>query len=197
MKLDLEKIPEEIRGLKTLKWDKIKIKSDEISETHGLGRPRQDGWPEDLIKTAWRMVKTCILEDGIGLAAPQVGIFKRMMICRDFHGDGWFYSFAPAYQLYLNPSFEPVTKEGKVADLEYCLSVPEKGYKITRWKVINVTWQEFSKTGKLVNKTAKIQGFPARLFQHEYDHLNGISIPQRWELQNKKQTKTKRKRKKK
>jgi peptide deformylase len=197
MKLEIENMPNGVRTFKTLTWDKITAKSSPVTESYSLGKPRKKGWPVDVTNIAWRMVKTCLAEEGIGLAAPQIGVFKRIMICRDFVGDGWFYGFAPAYQLYLNPEFEAETKEGKCSEIEYCLSVPGKGFSIVRWKVIKASWDEYGKAGNLIRKTKKLQGFPARLFQHEYDHLNGISIPQRFELQNKKSTKKPKKRKKK
>lgn len=177
MLFDLTKIPEDTKPLEVLHWERIKkIKATDID----LGLIKR------LQRFGWRMVATCLTEDGIGLAAPQVGLFKKAMLCREmsWSEEEQKYNFKPEFQLYINPSFEAETEEGKWEITEYCLSVPGQGYDISRWKKIEVSWDE-PEDGKLVRHTKTLDGWPARLFQHEFDHLNGISIPQRWELQNK------------
>ena len=138
------------------------------------------------------------MEDGIGLAAPQVGIFRKIMLCREMNGAGWEYDFTSQFRLYINPNFEPVQEDGKWNHVEYCLSVPGKGFEIARWKKIVATWVEPDEEGNLFSQEKILEGWAARLFLHEFDQLNGISIPQRHQLQNKPQPqKSKRKKKRK
>jgi peptide deformylase len=169
-------------------WTRIKnIKSKEVDVI--------DASLKSFEEMAWRLVETCLHDDGIGLAAPQVGIFKRVMVCRELDKD---IVPLPFFQVYINPEFEPVIEDGKGAMKEYCLSVPEQGYDIIRWNTINIRWQEVE-DGKLkmVDKVNQLTGYAARIFQHEHDHLNGISIPQRHDFQShKKKKKTKRKKRK-
>src|SRR5690606_9171972 len=104
MLFDLNELPAETKSLGVLHWEKIKkIKSTSL-EPKSVDTIRQTGW---------RMVQTCLTEDGIGLAAPQVGLFKKIMLCRVMDGDGWTYKFKPEFRLYINPDFSPVLEEGK------------------------------------------------------------------------------------
>lgn len=175
---------------KVLPWSKIKnLKAMPVKDAEGaLGLYKKIGW---------RLVQTCLEEDGIGLAAPQVGMFKRMFLIREFKRDeNGNYEFQPAFKLYINPEWTGDSEAGKMTEKEYCLSV-SGGFPIARFNKIEATWQEFSEEGGLVTKTETIEGFPARIFQHEFDHLTGISIPQRWEMQNKPKPKAKKKKRKK
>ncbi len=96
--------------------------------------------------------------DGVGLAAPQVGILKRAVVI-DI-GEG-------RLEL-INP--EIIKTEGEQTDKEGCLSVPEEFYNVTRPYEVTVKAQdrfgnEFTKTG---------EGLLARAMCHECDHLDGI-----------------------
>jgi len=180
MLFDLNEIPSKTKPMEILHWERIKkIKAKEIESG------KFDGFEE----LGWKMVQTCMLEDGIGLAAPQVGLFKKVMLCREMDGDGWDYKFRSEFRLYVNPNFEPRLDDGKWDMAEYCLSVPGKGYKITRWKTITAKWVEPNEKGEFVEKEKQLEGWAARLFQHEFDHLNGVSIPQRYQIQNEKNKK--------
>lgn len=158
MLFDLNELPVETKSLGVLHWEKIKkIKSTSL-EPKSVDTIRQTGW---------RMVQTCLTEDGIGLAAPQVGLFKKIMLCRVMDGDGWTYKFKPEFRLYLNPDFSPVLEKGKGLEKEFCLSVPGKGYDIERFKKIEVSWDEPTDSGTFERKHDILEGWAARLFQHE------------------------------
>lgn len=188
MQVHLESLPQNLSPLKIQHWSTLKnIKSIELKTTEMVG--------ESFTNLQNQLVATCLTDEGIGLAAPQVGLFKRIIVCRDFvETDGGNHVMLPTFQVYVNPNFEPIIEDKKTEMKEYCLSVPEGGFDITRWKTIKISWQEYSseKSG-LITNTKLLTDFRARIFQHEFDHLNGISIPQRWQLQNKKSDTKKRK----
>lgn len=102
-----------------------------------------------------------------GLAAPQIGILKSVFI----------YSFdrdPKNLEAIINPSFAPVSDK-KVEGWEGCLSVILsngiwKMANVCRYEKIQVTYQNLN--GKVEEKV--LEGFAARVFQHEYDHLQGI-----------------------
>ena len=104
------------------------------------------------------MAETMYKTDGVGLAAPQVNVSKRIIVLDD--GNGLIEVINP----------EIVKKEGSQVGLEGCLSVPELFGDVERYDKIEVHGINRN------NKTIKIkaEGFLARIFQHEIDHLNGI-----------------------
>lgn len=104
------------------------------------------------------MKETLIKADGAGLAAPQVGILRRIFIVNT--EDGYFECINPQI---LSQSGKQVGKEG-------CLSVPNKWGNVAR--PMNVTLKAFDRNGKPY--TLKAEGFLARAICHEYDHLEGI-----------------------
>jgi len=94
-----------------------------------------------------------------GLAAPQVGIMRRAAVV--LNDDGTFVEI-------VNP--EIIKREGKQEDAEGCLSFPGIYGMVTRPNVIQVKYQD--RNGKWVMRTA--EGFTARAFCHEIDHLDGV-----------------------
>ncbi|MEK6878788.1 MAG: peptide deformylase [Nanoarchaeota archaeon] len=76
MKIDISNIPSNIKHINALDFKKIKIKSSEFDSNFILD--------ESLKKIIYRMIKTCLLDDGIGLAAPQIGVFKQLFIIKDY-----------------------------------------------------------------------------------------------------------------
>lgn len=122
----------------------------------------------------YRMIKTCLDDKGIGLAAPQVGIQQRFFIIQDLHIQEWF-------QVYFNPSWTFLDKE-KIVSVEGCLSVPGKEYGIKRYKSIVAKYKTLEEDqttpGLYVFKDVEeqITDYRAIIFQHEFDHLSGKSI---------------------
>lgn len=110
-------------------------------------------------------------EKGVGLAAPQLGILRRVIVlevAQALERDGQFIDSVPLTVL-INPEITPVGNE-KAEGWEGCLSIPgHRGY-VERWQHIAYTAQEIN--GQLVQGRAS--GFHARIIQHEVDHLNGI-----------------------
>lgn len=105
------------------------------------------------------MIETMFAADGVGLAAPQVGILRRVcVVCTD--GER-------VYEL-VNPVI--VKASGEQKGPEGCLSVPGRRGVVKRPRKVVV--EAFDRGGKRVRYTA--DGFTARAFCHEIDHLDGI-----------------------
>ncbi|MSR78024.1 MAG: peptide deformylase [Candidatus Omnitrophica bacterium] len=109
------------------------------------------------------MIETMYIEDGVGLAAPQIGISKRILIASPTMKEG------EAIVL-VNP--EVYESSGSQKSPEGCLSFPGVSAEIIRAKKIRLRYQD--RTGKLHDIEAK--DFFARVILHELDHLNGILL---------------------
>ena len=105
------------------------------------------------------MVETMFHQVGIGLAAPQVGIPYRLLVMDDGNGGA---------RALVNPVI--TQRSGSVVDEEGCLSLPGIYADVERSKSITVDATD--EDGKPINFEAT--GMPARVIQHEMDHLDGI-----------------------
>lgn len=115
------------------------------------------------------MVETLKDSSGVGLAAPQIYESKRVMIVHSFSSPR--YPKAPEFGpiALINPKI--LSKSAKKVDgWEGCLSFPGIRGLVPRHQSVEVEY--FDKTGKKNKKVFK--DFLARIFQHEYDHLEGI-----------------------
>lgn len=114
---------------------------------------------DDRIKTLVKdMKETMLKEDGVGLAAPQVGILRRIFIIDV--GDGTI--------VFINP--EMMSQEGETIDTEGCLSIPDKTGRVKRPNKVKVKYLDLEGNEKIVEGT----GLLARALCHEIDHLNGV-----------------------
>lgn len=117
----------------------------------------------ELRKLAEDMIQTMLKSEpeGIGLAAPQIGVSKRIFIARTEQNP----------VVFINPK---VIERGgqKSAEEEGCLSLPDVWLKIRRTKEIEV--EAIDINGKKIK--IKADGLMARVLQHEIDHLNGVLI---------------------
>ena len=111
------------------------------------------------------MKKTMYASNGVGLAAPQIAVSKRIFVADD--GESGF-------DEYINPVWEPLGEE-KNTDVEGCLSVPNLYGEVERYSLVLVKYQD--RHGKKRQK--KASGLLARCIQHETDHLNGILFIER------------------
>ena len=108
------------------------------------------------------MFESMYAAHGVGLAAPQIGISKRIAVI-----DVTFKEDPEAKLVLINP--EIINLDGKVSESEGCLSIPEFRENVTRAKKATVRAQDAK--GKFWEKTG--EDLLARAFQHEIDHLNG------------------------
>ena len=120
----------------------------------------------DLIDT----VKVAKDPEGAGLAAPQIGVSRRMCIVRNFFADPKDTEKILNEDIILiNPKIISRSKEVET-DWEGCLSVPDVYGKVERYKKIKIF--ALGVNGKDIK--FKASGFLARTIQHEIDHLDGI-----------------------
>lgn len=118
---------------------------------------------DELRKLAADMFETTYAEQGIGLAAPQVGVSKRLVTIDLSMGKD------PNEKLVLvNP--EVISGEGKLYEEEGCLSFPEIREKVVRSAKVRIRAQDGC--GKWFEMDG--EELLARCFQHEIDHVNGI-----------------------
>lgn len=169
MKLKIRDMPAETKVMPIYHHSKINIKS-----TAWIALEKRMVRYPFFESTLWEMVKACLHDDGVGLAAPQIGIFKRLFIIRDMTANG---ELLETFSMFFNPTYVAITEKGKSTDVEGCLSVPGQGFEVARWNEIEATWWDFEEhTGSPVKVTEKFTGFKARVFQHESQHLNAISL---------------------
>jgi len=117
---------------------------------------------EELKKLVADMFESMYAARGVGLAAPQIGIGKRLAVI-----DVSFKEDPNAKLVLANP--EIIHTEGRVRQNEGCLSIPEFREPVTRAKKVTVRAQD--ENGKWFQKTG--EDLLARAFLHETDHLNG------------------------
>jgi peptide deformylase len=117
---------------------------------------------DELKKLVEDMFESMYAAKGVGLAAPQIGISKRLAVI-----DVSFKEDPDAKLVLANP--EILHKEGKQTQSEGCLSIPEFRESVTRANKVTIRAQDVN--GKWYEKTG--EELLARAFLHETDHLNG------------------------
>lgn len=129
--------------------ENLRVRSDEI-----------DNINDEKFKTLVpQMIKTMHKEDGVGLAAPQIGVNIRLIIVYTKRGD--LVCFNPV--IIKKSLFKTLLHEG-------CLSVPGKHGQIKRHRTVRVKFTD--PEGEV--KTLDTHGLLAQIFQHEVDHLDGV-----------------------
>ncbi len=96
---------------------------------------------------------------GVGLAANQIGVLKRIIVILTKEG----------IKAFVNPKILKLSRQ-KTIDKEGCLSLPEVWLEIKR--PLSAEIEAVDENGQPIH--IAVQGFPARIFQHEIDHLDGI-----------------------
>lgn len=104
------------------------------------------------------MVDTMYENEGVGLAAPQIGILRRLVVIDV--GEGIL--------KLINP--EIIEEEGEEVDVEGCLSIPNRSGRVKRPQRVKVKYLDESGEEKTIEGT----GLLARALCHEIDHLNGV-----------------------
>ena len=136
-----------VRNVRTDKDEILRKKSKNVEEIN------------DKIKSILKdMAETMYKEDGVGLAAPQVGILKRLVVIDA--GDGLLELINPVL----------VEQSGEQTCIEGCLSVTDVVGEVTRAEIVKV--EALNTEGEKMVICG--EGLLARAFAHEIDHLDGI-----------------------
>lgn len=157
--------------------EKKKLKNPPL-ELHFLGdrvlrqpAKRINKVDDELRQLIREMLQTMYSNDGIGLAAPQVGIHKQLVVI-DLEPDN------PANPplILINPTIKQVSRDICVAQ-EGCLSIPNVYLDVKRPEVVEIAYKD--EHGR--PRTLKATDLLARCIQHEMDHLNGVVFVDRVE----------------
>lgn len=120
----------------------------------------QEKFDEKLNDLVQDMIETMYDADGVGLAAPQIGVIKRIIVVDVYDDTG--------VKVLINP--EIVETRGEQCDLEGCLSVPGRSGYVKRPQYVKIKGQNVR--GEAVEYEG--EGLLAVAFCHEVDHLNGV-----------------------
>ena len=112
--------------------------------------------------------------NGAGLAAPQIGVSVRVVIFEVTANPRYPQAEAVPYTVLVNPVLEPLGDELEDG-WEGCLSVPGLRGVVPRYR--RLRYHGFDLEGRPIDRT--VDGFHARVVQHEVDHLDGILYPMR------------------
>ena len=135
----------------------VRLETDEILRKKSRAVDVVDDKIKELVND---MIETMHKQDGVGLAAPQVGVLKRVVVI-DLYDDKGPY-------VLINP--EILKEKGEQEVDEGCLSFPNKFAKVIRPEEVTVkAWDIDGKEYKLKGK-----GLLAQAISHEVDHLNGV-----------------------
>ncbi len=119
---------------------------------------------DDLRLLADDMLETMYGAPGVGLASPQVGILKRLVVLDCVKAD----TNAPRPLIMFNPEIVASSEEISVYE-EGCLSMPEQFAEVTRPAQVQVKW--IDRDGK--EQSEEMSGLWSTCIQHEIDHLDG------------------------
>lgn len=131
---------------------------------------------DDLKTLIEDMKETMKANDGAGLAAPQIGVFKRLVIF-GFDTNGRYpEADSVPFTVLINPVITPLSDE-KENGWEGCLSVPGLRGVVPRYT--HIKYEGYDDEGNKIKR--EVEDFHARVVQHEYDHLDGILYPMKIE----------------
>lgn len=111
---------------------------------------------------------------GAGIAAPQIGVSLRVVIFEVRENPRYPHVVPVPYTALVNPELEALD-ETEEEGWEGCLSVPGMRGLVPRYR--RLRYRGFTPQGEAIDRT--VEGFHARVVQHEVDHLDGILYPQR------------------
>ena len=103
-------------------------------------------------------------QDGVGIAAPQVGVSRNVIAVQRLDKEGEPFEVYPNIRITAFRGEQEAGREG-------CLSIPGRRGNVLRWHDIDISYTALA-SGR--DTTERIQGFTAVIFQHETDHLKGI-----------------------
>lgn len=145
-----------------------------------VAAPVKDFGGDELSELLRDMRDTMAAQNGVGLAAPQIGVGLRVVIfgmpTEQGSGQNPRYPEADAVPctVLINPVVTPLD-DRQEEGWEGCLSLPGLRGVVPRF--LHIRYQGFDEQGALIDRT--VSGFHARVVQHECDHLDGILYPMR------------------
>lgn len=139
-----------------------------------VSRPVETFDTQELHALIQDMYDTMAANDGAGLAAVQIGVPLRVMIFGVEDNPRYPEVESVPDTVLINPHFELVD-ETVDDQWEGCLSVPGMRGLVNR--PAHIRYSGFDQSGNAIGR--QVNGFHARVFQHEYDHLNGVLYPDR------------------
>jgi peptide deformylase len=134
-----------------------------------IAQPIDDVTSTEIQQLADQMLFTLEGSNGVGLAATQIFEFKRIIVVASKPTPRYPYAPEMPATVIINPEFIPLS-DVMQKDYEGCLSIPSIRALVPRYQFIRVTYTDLIGQRLEVN----FDGFIARVFQHEYDHLNGL-----------------------
>ena len=146
-----------IRTIRELGESVLSKKCKEVKEM----TPRLETLIEDMLDTMYEA-------EGVGLAAPQVGILKRVCVVDTYDEED-----ENAPYILINPVI--LSSDGEQTDYEGCLSYPGKVGEVTRGNHVVVRALDIN----MEPYEVEAEGLLARAFQHEIDHLDGVMYVER------------------
>jgi peptide deformylase len=153
-----------------------------IREVIKMGDPRLLAVAEPILKFGTPELESLLADmrdtmralDGAGLAAPQIGVSRRVVIFGFEHNPRYPDADPVPFTVLINPTLTPLGEE-QDEGWEGCLSVPGMRGLVPRYR--NLRYTGFDAAGAALDRTVK--DFHARVVQHEVDHLDGILYPRR------------------
>ena len=131
---------------------------------------------DDLKTLIEDMKETMKANDGAGLAAPQIGVFKRLVIFGFDTNDRYPEADSVPFTVLINPIITPLSDEQENG-WEGCLSVPGLRGVVPRFT--HIKYEGYDAEGNKLER--EVEDFHARVVQHECDHLDGILYPMKIE----------------
>jgi len=120
------------------------------------------------------MLDTMEANNGAGLAAPQIGVFKQVVVFGVDDNSRYPDTEDVPLTILINPTIEPLTEQVQES-WEGCLSIPGMRGLVPRYTQIR--YSGLDPQGNTIDRT--VDGFHATVVQHECDHLDGILYPMR------------------
>ena len=152
-----------IRKILTIPQDEAKLRQKSVKVV------AFDQNLEQIIKNLSDTLQAQTDPPGLGLSAPQIGIFKQVFVARNRN----------KIKAFINPKILKFSKK-QIAYLEGCFSIPDLYGHVIRSAEIDL--ESCNKHGKVSKSHYK--GLPARITQHEIDHLNGVLFTDHIHTQN-------------
>ena len=131
---------------------------------------------DDLTTLIEDMKETMKANEGAGLAAPQIGVFKRLVIFGFDTNDRYPEADSVPFTVLINPIITPLSDEQENG-WEGCLSVPGLRGVVPRFT--HIKYEGYDAEGNKLER--EVEDFHARVVQHECDHLDGILYPMKIE----------------